>query len=273
MARKTPKAEVPMTREQQIEEAFKKNHHALENNPDCPPHCVIKVGDELEVGNLHECVAAAVSLDNKFVVVEIHDKGTTYGRPYDNGRQIRGVWPWHSIRRINDIEDTSFFDVSSGAKALERGQRSISDIAGLTHGAIRRGFFSNPIYQRGYVWTDADRTRLLDSVFRGLSIGEFIFISNRAVDDYTYEVLDGQQRLTTLVDFVLNKFTYRGLLWNQLSAKDQQKFESVRTSWVELDGAHLTPKLKAEIFLIVNDSGVPQTEEHLQKVREFLRSA
>jgi hypothetical protein len=272
MARKT-KIEVPLTREEQIAEAFRKNHHAMDNCPECPDHCVIKVGDELEVGSLHNCIAVAVSPDNKFVCIEVHDKGLTYGRPYDNGRQIKGVWPWHSIRRTSDIQDTAFFDVTSGAKALERGHRSVSDIAGLVHGVIRRGFYADPLYQRGYVWTDADRTRLLDSLFRGLGIGEFIFLSHRDNGDYTYEVLDGQQRLTTLVNFMLNKFTYRGKLWNQLSPRDQQQFESVRVSWVEMEGTYLTPKLKAEIFLIVNDSGVPQTEEHLAKVREFLKTA
>lgn len=269
--KRTPKVQTPLTRNQQIARAWSHNIHATDNCPECTESCIIKVGDELEVGNLLDCVAAEVSPDNKFIVIETHEKGMTYGKPYDNGRQITGVWPWFSVRRKNGIENTTFFDPSSGAEALERGQRSISDIAGLLNGTIRRGFFSDPKYQRGYVWTDADRARLLDSLFRGLSIGEFIFISNRVTDDYTYEVLDGQQRLTTLVNFVLNKFTYRGKYWNQLSTKDQQMFEGVRTSWVELEGAHLTPRLKAEMFLIVNDSGVPQTEEHLQKVRDLLK--
>lgn len=270
---KKPKVAIPLTREQEIEKALAHNIHELDRIPACPDHCIIKVGDELELGNLINCVAVAVSPDHNLVVVEAHDKGEQYGRPYDNGRKIKGAWPWHSVRRKSDIQDTAFFDPSSGAAALERGQRSQSDVGGLLHGAIRRGFYADPLYQRSYVWTDADRTKLLDSVFRGLGIGEFIFISHREAGDYTYEVLDGQQRLTTLVNFVLNKFTYRGKLWNQLSTHDQQKFESVRTSWVEMEGTHLTIKLKAEIFLIVNDSGVPQTEEHLQKVRDFLKKA
>lgn len=269
MSAKKPKS--PLPREQVIEHAFEKNRIDLDETPDCTPHRVIVEGDELEVGNLQNCVAAAVSPDNRFICVEADDSGVQYGVPFDNGRKIFGVWPWFVVYRKSGIEDTSLFEISGGGLALERGHRSISDIEGLLQGAIRRGFHTDKTYQREYVWTDKDRSRLLDSAFRGLSIGSFIFISNRKKNDFAYEVLDGQQRLTTLIDFFFGKFTYRGKYWHQLSAKDRNQFNNVRVSWIEMEGSTLSQRMKAEIFLIVNDSGVPQTAEHLQKVLEFLK--
>ncbi len=264
------KQKVEFTRDEQIAKAFKRLELYRDSVPDVPLHCRIHVGDELDIGNLEECVAVAVSEDWKYVVVEKHDYGTSYGVPYDNGRVIAGCWAWYDVRCKDTIKQTSFYRPDAGAKALYHGQRTSADINSLLFGALRRGFWCDPNYQRSYVWSDADRERLLDSVFRGLTIGEFIFISDRDEDDYRYEILDGQQRLTALIDFVLNKFTYKGFYYNELSVADQDHFGNVYATWVELDGKYLTPKLKAEIFLIVNDSGVPQSEEHLKKVREFI---
>src|SRR5580704_12930324 len=60
-----------------------------------------------------------------------------------------------------------------------------------------------PAYQRGYRWTQLQVTQLLDDIWDFIQDGAGDFyclqpIVVRRMDDGRFEVLDGQQRLTTL---------------------------------------------------------------------------
>lgn len=77
-----------------------------------------------------------------------------------------------------------------------------------------------PPYQREYVWTDSDKEQLLDSIFMGSDIGKFTV---RVLDDVewferqlSYEIIDGKQRLMTLLNFYLNRFPYKGFYFDVL---------------------------------------------------------
>jgi len=249
-----------------------RSDHEFENVPECPEHRVIKVGDKLSVGNLIDCVAVGVSNDSKIIIVESHDKGKKYGKPYDNGRSIRGGWYWYEARKTEDIKDTKFRAISDATKSFFLGRRIASDMSSLTHSLSKWGFWHNDSYQRSYVWTEKDKEALISSIFRGIPIGEFLFIRNTNSGDYRFEVLDGFQRASTIFDFYMDKIKYKGYYWSQMSFEDRLTFKQSNVSWVELDGDRLSPKSKAEIFIISNFSGVPQTDEHLNKVREFIKS-
>lgn len=60
----------------------------------------------------------------------------------------------------------------------------------------------NPAWQRGPVWSDSKRSLLIDSILRGYDV-PMIYLRDRPADvNYRYEVVDGQQRLRALWDFV-----------------------------------------------------------------------
>ncbi|MBQ3634587.1 MAG: DUF262 domain-containing protein [Bacteroidales bacterium] len=62
-----------------------------------------------------------------------------------------------------------------------------------------RGDFSIPSYQRGYRWGSAEVTALLDDIYE--SEGKSYCLQPvvvRRKEDGTYELIDGQQRLTTI---------------------------------------------------------------------------
>lgn len=56
-----------------------------------------------------------------------------------------------------------------------------------------------PEYQRKFRWSDADESRLIESVFLGLPVPSLFVAANA---DGTWEVVDGLQRLSTLIHFV-----------------------------------------------------------------------
>jgi hypothetical protein len=90
------------------------------------------------------------------------------------------------------------------------------------------------------------------------------------------EILDGKQRIQTLKDFTQSRFPYRPenddpVYWHQLNRRDRSFFERRTIQFSELDGENLSRTDLLEIFLDVNAGGVPQSEEHLTKVRQMLK--
>lgn len=57
----------------------------------------------------------------------------------------------------------------------------------------------NPTYQRGDVWGPNDCRKLIESVLRGIPLPSIIILKR---DDRGYEVVDGKQRLTTILKFI-----------------------------------------------------------------------
>jgi uncharacterized protein with ParB-like and HNH nuclease domain len=69
-----------------------------------------------------------------------------------------------------------------------------------------------PKFQREYVWSLKPElpSRLIESLLLQIPIPP-IYFYNDTENDNTLEVIDGQQRLTTLIDFISNKFALRKL--------------------------------------------------------------
>jgi hypothetical protein len=57
----------------------------------------------------------------------------------------------------------------------------------------------SPDYQRRFVWDDVRQSQLIESIFLGIPIPSLFMATN---EDSSWEVVDGLQRITTLVNFV-----------------------------------------------------------------------
>ena len=74
------------------------------------------------------------------------------------------------------------------------------------------GLDLQPPYQRGYIWKDDFKDKLIYSIIKGYPTGN---ISVRTLQSQNEkgaksEVVDGQQRLTTIRDFVFDDYTIKG---------------------------------------------------------------
>ncbi|MGH2611465.1 MAG: DUF262 domain-containing protein, partial [Rhabdochlamydiaceae bacterium] len=70
-----------------------------------------------------------------------------------------------------------------------------------------------PEYQRSYIYADGKRdVAVIDSILKGYPIGLLYF--NKSGDD-AYEVLDGQQRITSIGRFIAGQFAARDSNGNQ----------------------------------------------------------
>lgn len=129
----------------------------------------------------------------------------------------------------------------------------------------------NPSYQRDIVWDDEQREKLLDAIFNQADIGKFVFVQVYNSDKYWFEVLDGKQRLVTILSFYLDKFKYKGYYYSEMNFEYRYIFNRLNVSVCELPD-NLTEKEILEIFLLLNTTGEPMQKEHLDKIQNLYSS-
>jgi len=121
-----------------------------------------------------------------------------------------------------------------------------------------------PEYQRNYIYADGKKdVAVIESVLKGYPLGLIYF--NRK-DDGRLEVLDGQQRITSLGRFLKNKFAVKinGLeqIFDGLNEGQAQKI--LKTELLvyicEGEGEHAEEEIK-EWFKTINIAGIPLNEQ------------
>ncbi len=115
-----------------------------------------------------------------------------------------------------------------------------------------------PEYQRGLVWEQEQKELLIDSMMINLPIGN-IFLNDRGHLDY--EIVDGQQRLMAIWDYVNDKYTWKGLKYSELPEEFQRRIEMfVVSTYITnySDRRHII-----ELYYRINWSGVQHTMDEL----------
>lgn len=137
---------------------------------------------------------------------------------------------------------------------------------------LRRGALNfGAEYQREYVWGPAEQQAFLRILVSGFPVGSVALAkaSDWAECDGPYiEVVDGKQRLTTLSLFIKGEIPIvlngENIYWSEFTREEQLAFGRPTLSAVILDDA--TESDRIVYFVAVNFTGVPQSEEHRQKV-------
>ncbi|MCX8795765.1 DUF262 domain-containing protein [Vibrio parahaemolyticus] len=133
-------------------------------------------------------------------------------------------------------------------------------------------------YQREYVWTRDQQQCLLESIFHRIPLGGISVVVDPKSSDKYLEVVDGKQRLTTILKFVDNEFPYideygNFLYYRDLDVVDQRTFTNVILPSNELreDGVRKPSRLQIlKFFYRVNFGGTPQAESHRRKVANMI---
>ncbi|VTY46248.1 DUF262 domain-containing protein [Veillonella parvula] len=73
---------------------------------------------------------------------------------------------------------------------------------------IEKKIFTIPRYQRGVVWSQSQKDTLIDTIKKGLPFGSLLLYLNGNEKNNTYQIIDGLQRSTTIIDFVKNPALY-----------------------------------------------------------------
>lgn len=139
----------------------------------------------------------------------------------------------------------------------------------------------DPPYQRRTVWSLSYRRFFIDTVLRNFP-SPAVFISWEIVpgEPTAYNVVDGKQRLSALIDFVLNRFHlgnlfeeegFRNPYWKDLTPELQKKYVSYQITVENLSDASDSELREAFDRLNRNVAGLTHQElRHAQFQGEFI---
>lgn len=119
-----------------------------------------------------------------------------------------------------------------------------------------------PEYQRNYIYADGKRdVAVINSMLKDYPLGLIYFVKKT---DGAFEVLDGQQRITSFGRFVTNKFAVKvdGMeqYFESLAPELQTRILDTKLTIYECEGEE--PEIKSW-FRTINIAGVPLTNQEL----------
>nr|WP_279671485.1 DUF262 domain-containing protein [Flexivirga meconopsidis] len=111
-----------------------------------------------------------------------------------------------------------------------------------------------PSYQRGDVWSASDRSALIESILRGIPLPSIILLRKKGSEPH--EVVDGKQRLTTILRFVgahpiaMQKVeeAHSRHPDNDLKTLFHEDYPAFRRAWKSLEGETLTARVENEYY-------------------------
>ncbi len=133
--------------------------------------------------------------------------------------------------------------------------------------------FFIPSYQRGYRWTDRQVTNLLDDIwsFRLNSETEskeaFYCLQPIVVSKMNgeWEVLDGQQRLTTISNWFKGKDGTAKINFLTTLLNDDESGKNVKVIWYDVSDENTSDNFAIDIFTRLNIGKIPLTNAELVK--------
>ena len=135
--------------------------------------------------------------------------------------------------------------------------------------------------QRELVWTDLQKSEFILSIFKGNQIPKFTLIklcSDLKDRLERYQIIDGKQRLTTILQFIAGEFPIEvnntKYYYEDLSEYLQKllyRFWVTGTVGYSYNDNPITDQEKIDWFEQINFTGTPQDKEHLNKLKHANR--
>jgi hypothetical protein len=112
----------------------------------------------------------------------------------------------------------------------------------------------SPYFQRNLVWRDTHKRDFIDTILRGYPFPQ-IFLARGPIDLETMQacqcVVDGQQRLNTIREFIADKLTVGGKVFSDLNPREKEDFLKYEVAVIDFDLDAGDERLK-EVFHRLN---------------------
>lgn len=240
------------------------------NNLPQEPKRTFEIGQKVRHLNARweNCIVKEILAGGRLYNIEYDYIDHNYGNKIKKSSSQFSLW-----YELVDIEQKESTETFNKRHAFMRSfQQFNMQISSLINKVENSGLDFNPSYQRELVWDLEDKEALIDSIFNRRDIGKFAFCFKGYDQEKLYEVLDGKQRLSTIMEFIMDGFPYKGVYYSELSQADIREFEDVTVSVSESRDV-LTQEEKCLAFLEMNTRGKLQNEEHIKYVQKLLKES
>lgn len=251
--------------QKQKEEQLKFELSQIEEQYINEPTIFYNVGEKVIYGNHPHAEIVEVHKGGKFYKVK------TWGlyKEYTTEVYKENIFylSWTDIEKFRTKEDNDKIEIftQKDELRLNYSQSSIRDIFGKVY---YFGLDMNPEYQRGNVWDLEDKRNLINSIFNNVDIGKFVYVYLPYKKNMPgYEILDGKQRIATIVEFFENRFSFKNKAYSELSWKDKSHFKNYPISIAKIENA--TKRQKLLYFLKLNTGGRLVDHKHLEYVQSL----
>ncbi len=146
----------------------------------------------------------------------------------------------------------------------------------------------NPEYQRSGVWSNSQRSKLIDTILNGYPLPAIILYKRTDIRTrkIVYDAIDGKQRLESILYYVgklrgpHNKFTAKvvttededihidNVAWKDLAPRSKKRLMSYRLLCVIVQGA---PSIIHDVFVRLNSTGNKLTPQEIRNARYIRR--
>lgn len=133
-------------------------------------------------------------------------------------------------------------------------------------------FCIQPDFQRSDVWTTALKSKLIESALLGMPIPQIFTVETRVNGSIREDVVDGQQRLMTFMQYIAGDFKLSRLQWMtkcsgkrfaELDSEDQATIKEYSFSVVKIT-KDSTPDLKYDLFERLNRGSVALNKQEIR---------
>lgn len=265
-----------LTRERTREERIEGSYHFYVKNRSATPAVRMPVpeqrrlvvGQEVSIDHLRNPVVVALHDDGEVVTVEHRSTKVVHGIELDLGPEFSTRYWLEVLPKVETLVDPLPQDIERSTRLTQSFHGTMLNL--LVKRMYQEGVYDNPEYQRGYVWTSEDEQMYLDSLFSNRDVGRFIFVIEN--NPCRISLLDGKQRMHTLLRLQASLIPYRGVYWHQMTWERRHNAFQRVVQFADLEAEKFKKSELLRIFLDVNIGGVPQTREHVTNVQSLLEA-
>lgn len=118
-----------------------------------------------------------------------------------------------------------------------------------------------PKYQREFVYKDAQRNAVIDTVLKGFPLNTMYWVKNSDSAEYEFEVLDGQQRSISICEYFKGNFSLNAQYFHNLPEDKQKGFLDYELMIYICEGEDSE---KLDWFRVINIAGERLSEQELR---------
>ena len=151
-----------------------------------------------------------------------------------------------------------------------RGNRYSQPMGLIARRVMNDVLILNPPFQHGLVWSHQQRVAFIESILDGLPLPA-LFINEMPYNHPRYPsqevVVDGQQRINAVVDFMQDKFRVRGELWSEQDKTFKRVFCITEGTCTSITTRYNTLR---ELYVRLLTTGTIHTQDEINDAKDLV---